>query len=91
MKTISLLLLVLLAGCSYTPIAELEDHYFQCTSDGAHGCDLIAEEIDQHYEIVAKREQRELAYCSRKTVICLSGEQARQYLREMDRAFFERY
>lgn len=49
MKAISLLLLIPLIGCSLAPLAELEDHYFQCTSDGAQGCNLIAEEIDRRY------------------------------------------
>ncbi len=80
MKYISLLLLVLLAGCSFSPIAELEDQYFQCTSDGAQGCNLIAEEIDRRYEIVAKREQRELRNCAGADVTCISGADAGAYL-----------
>ena len=96
MKYISLLLLVLLAGCSPTPIAELEDHYFQCTSHGAQGCNLIAEEIDRRYEIVAKREQRELTRCNEPRVTCLRGAEASKYMRELDRrkldrAIFESY
>ena len=98
MKTISLLLLVLLAGCSLSPIAELEDHYFQCTSDGAQGCNHIAEEIDRRYEIVARREQHKIALCNNIGVTCRSGEQAGQDLKEFDRflrefenAMFERY
>ncbi len=75
------LLILLLAGCSFSPIAELEDHYFQCTADGAQGCNLIAEEIDRRYEIVAKREKRELRNCARADVTCLSGEEARAFLR----------
>ncbi len=98
MKYIYLLLLVLLAGCSLTTIAELEDHYFQCTSVGAQGCDLIAEEIDRRYEIVARREQHKLARCNNIGVTCRSGEQAGQDLKEFDRflrefesAIFDRY
>jgi hypothetical protein len=91
MKHTSLLLLVLLAGCSLSPLAELEDYYFQCTSDGAQGCNLIAEEIDRRYELVARQERHKLARCSRIDVTCRSGEQAGQYLRELDRAIFERY
>ena len=91
MKAISLLLLVPLIGCSLAPLAELEDHYFQCTSDGAQGCNLIAEEIDRRYELVVRQEQHERARCSRIDVTCRSGEQAGQYLRELDRAIYERY
>ena len=80
MKYISLLLV--LAGCSFTPITELEDNYFQCTADGAQGCNLIAEEIDRQYEIVAKREQRELKKCNNAAVTCLHGAEARAFLRE---------
>ena len=88
MKYISLLLL---AGCSLTPIAELEDHYFQCTSDGAQRCNLIAEEIDRRYEIVAKRENRELRNCARADVTCTSGAEAREFLRELERTIYKRY
>ncbi len=87
-KYISLLLLVILAGCSHSPIAELEDHYFQCTSVGAQGCDLIAEEIDRQYEIVAKREKHELRNCARGHATCLHGAEAREYWRKLDRAIF---
>ena len=91
MKYISLLLLVLLAGCSLTPIAELEDHYFQCTSDGAQGCNLIAEEIDRRYEIDEKRAQRKLRKCARGHATCLSGAEAREYFRELERVIYKRY
>ncbi len=91
MKAISLLLLVPLVGCSLAPLAELEDHYFQCTSDGAQGCNLIAEEIDRRYELVAKRAQRELTQCNKLGVTCISGAEAREYLKEWDRAIFESY
>ena len=91
MKAISILLLVPLIGCSLAPLAELEDHYFQCTSDGAQGCNLITEEIDRRYELVARQEQHKFARCSRIDVTCRSGEQAGQYLRELDRAIFARY
>jgi hypothetical protein len=75
-----------------TPITELEDHYFQCTADGAQGCNLIAEEIDRRYELVAKREQQHtLARCKRIDVTCRTGAEAGEYLRELDRAIFEQY
>ena len=82
MKYISLLLL---AGCSFSSITELEDQYFQCTSDDAQGCNLIAGEIDRRYEIIAKREQRELAICDRPAVTCVSGAQANEFFRIMGR------
>ena len=73
------------------PITELEDHYFQCTADGAQGCNLIAEEIDRRYELMAKREEHMLARCNRVDVTCRSGAEAGEYLRDLDRAIFEQY
>ncbi len=78
-----LLLLVLLAGCSATPLAELEDQYFLCTADGAQGCDLIAEEIDRRYEDAEKRAKRQRIDCTRPEVSCVRGKRAGPYLREL--------
>ena len=85
MRALSLLLLVLLAGCSGTPLAELEDQYFQCTRDGAQGCDLIAEEVDRRHEAAEKRARHQRIDCTRPETVCVRGPQAEQRLRDLAR------
>ena len=72
MKYIPLLIL-LLAGCSSVPTAELENQYFQCTASGAQGCNLIAAEMDRRYEMKERREKRSSAKCNRAYVTCVSA------------------
>jgi hypothetical protein len=56
-----ILLLALMVGCASGPnLSELEDQYFECTRDGAVGCDEIAAEIDRRYELKKMRADRRL-------------------------------
>ena len=83
MKYIPLLIL-LLAGCSFhSPISELENQYFQCTSHGSQGCDRIAQEMDRHYENVTIREKRELARCSKSTVACMTPAEFKEFVAQV--------
>ena len=70
-------LILLVAGCSSVPIAELENQYFQCTAAGAQGCNLIAEEMDRRYQLQENREKRNASKCNQANVTCLSGAEFR--------------
>ncbi len=74
------LLILLLAGCSSIPTAELENQYFQCTASGAQGCNLIAAEMDRRYELLERREERELAKCGKIGVTCISGAEFKAFM-----------
>ena len=74
MKYIPLLIL-LLAGCSFVPTAELENQYFQCTASGAQGCNLIAAEMDRRYQLQENRKKRNASKCNQANVTCMSADE----------------
>jgi hypothetical protein len=91
-----ILLLALMVGCASGPsLSELEDQYFECTRDGAVGCDEIAAEIDRRYELKKMRADRRKAERERRCrsgrerrcrsggATCLEGEAAKDFGRRM--------
>ena len=84
MRTIPLLIL-LLAGCSSQPrMSELEDQYFLCTSSGAQGCQLIAQEMDRRHASLTLREQRKRVHCNKSTVKCMSATEFKAFVERLD-------
>jgi len=69
MVGLRVLLLVILMGCTHTPLSELEDQLIACDIAKAVGCDLLRDEVEIRYASLMRRQERNRA----RTEKCPTG------------------